>query len=228
MVVVGVIAVLLAITLPALHSARIRSHEAIALSNMRGIGVTIEAYATAQRGRYPFHAPFEPYPVDPSGISIQTSDPWGMRYLWSYVVQPVAPWSESYRSWLNVGVAIEDPVRPWNNTTVSYYYSCSFIARPETWSEQSAPPSEVAEMLLAPTFTHEVRAPAAKAMMYDADRAYLARDPTPDDRRAVLTADGAASLRQDSELRPPVQNRYNGITPRLYHDTRNGVRGRDF
>src|SRR5690554_5643097 len=36
MVVVGVIAVLLAITLPALHSARIRSHEAIALSNMRG------------------------------------------------------------------------------------------------------------------------------------------------------------------------------------------------
>lgn len=230
LVVIGVIAVLMALTLPALRSVRLRADEAVALSNLRGIGVTIEVYANTQRNAYPFNVPGAWFPDDPevNGGSISTSDPWAISYLWPSLLPIVAPWREHYASWLDVGVVVEDPARPWNGTTVSYRYSNSFIARPEMWSDQPAAPAEQGGGLFAPTFTHEVRAPALKALMYDSDRAYLRREATRDDRRGVLTADGAAALRLDSGALKPVHNRYDDTPPRPFHDTRDGVRGRDF
>ncbi len=231
--VIGVVAVLIALTLPALRGVRLRANEAVALSNIRGIGSAIEAYANTQNNTHPFHrfgGGYQQAPLDGLGGAgtIYYDDPWAMFYLWPSHMHAVAPWRENYRSWLNVGVQIEDPVNPWNGATVSYHYSNSFIARPEMWADLPPAAIESREALFAPTFTHEVRSPSLKALMYDGDRAYLYRDPTPKDRRAILTADGAAALRLDSDSLRPVQNRYDNISLRLFHDTASGVRGRDY
>jgi len=232
--VIGVVAVLIALTLPALRGVRLRANEAVALSNIRGIGSAIEAYANTTRNAYPNNWPGGWFPSDgwtarEVGSSlVYDGNPWSMAWNWPSLLRIVAPWRENYRSWLNVGVDIEDAENPWNSRRVSYHYSNSFIARPEMWSALPRAPDESREALFAPTFTHEVRSPSLKALMYDGDRAYLYRDPTSKDRRAILTADGAAALRLDSDSLRPVQNRYDNTSIRLFHDTAGGVRGRDY
>ena len=64
--------------------------------------------------------------------------------------------------------------------------------------------------------------------MYDAERAYLTREPTERDRRPVLLADGSARRVLDADAAQPVQNRLTDWSPRQYHDTPRGIEGQDF
>lgn len=227
---IGVIAVLLAITLPALRSAFAAGGSTVALSNLRGIAQTIEMYTQANEHIYPYHAPSEWYDVGvyvpgPAGM-LSTEDPWAMRYLWATTMHLVAPWPEHYRAWLSKGVELREGVEPWGGGRhPSYWYACGFFARPEVWSEGSPISAEEA---IKPVRTHEVSHPSLKALMFDHDRAYLRSPATPEDRRGVLTADGAASLRHDREAAAPLQNRVDHREPRVYLDTPDGARGRDY
>lgn len=54
LVVIGIIAVLMTVLLPALHLARESARKAACLSNLRQIGIAIQAYANDNRGRIPF------------------------------------------------------------------------------------------------------------------------------------------------------------------------------
>jgi prepilin-type N-terminal cleavage/methylation domain-containing protein len=221
---IGVIAILLAIMLPALRGTLAAGGSTVALSNLRGIGQTIEMYTQRERSQYPYHAPGDWYDTGPGG-QLFTDDPWATRYLWATTMHAIAPWPEHYRAWLNEGVELEDESQPWSGQHPSYYYACAFFARPEVWS--AGGPIEV-EDALKPVHTHELKHPALKVLMFDSDRAYLRREPTPDDKRAVLTADGAAALRKDQEAAAPIQNRVNTRDPARYLDTPEGTRGRDY
>ncbi len=224
LVTIGVIAVLLAITIPALRGALAAGGTTVALSNLRGIAQTIEMYTQRERSVYPYHAPGEWYNME-AGSRLYTDDPWALRYLWATTMHPIAPWPEHYSAWLNKGVEIEDESQPWNGQHPSYNYACAFFARPEVWSVGG--PISVEEAV-KPVRTHEVKFASLKAIMFDADRAYLRRAPTRDDKRAVLTVDGAAALRFDSDAAAPIQNRVNDREPRRFLDTPDGVRGRDY
>lgn len=227
LVVIAVIGVLIGILLPALRSAMKSGATTVTLSNIRGIGVVIELYAQAYKGSMPFHALGEPYRSSPRdvGVTITTNDPWAMASLWASTLHDIAPWREHYRSWLAPGVEY-DKAEPWNGRNPSYAYCCSFLARPECW-DASAPASDP-ETHFSGVSAHEVATPSIKALMFERERPYLGREPTPDDRRAVLACDGAAELRLDRSATSPVQNRADDRTPATYHDTPRGVRGADF
>ncbi len=238
LVTIGVIAVLVAISLPALRGARASAGSAAMLSNLRGIGVSFEAYTQAYDGTYPFHNREDWYQMSPpdegGGAILRTEDPWAMQVYWPSVFHKVAPWREHYRTWLNPGREANEET-PWLGDftqgvsgLVSYAYSCSFMARPEAWaSGAAASGDDEIEAFLKPVRTHEVGHPSQKALCFDMDRAYLRRSPTVNDPRGVLMADGSVSARLDANATPPVQNRVYDRPPERYHDTPLGVRGRD-
>jgi prepilin-type N-terminal cleavage/methylation domain-containing protein len=229
LVTIGVIAILLAILLPALRGAFAAGGSTVALSNLRGIAQTIEMYTQRERSVYPYHAPGEWYDygqyIPGPGGSLYTDDPWALRYLWATTMHPIAPWPEHYRAWLNQGVEIPREEEPWDGRHPSYSYACAFFARPEVWSDGAAINNEEG---IKRVHTHEVKSMSLKVLMFDARREYLQRDSTPDDPRAVLTADGAATMRNDRVAAEPVQNRVDNRPPQRYLDTPDGVRGRDY
>lgn len=238
LVVVGVLAVLLAILLPALGAARVAAGRAAMLSNLRGIGVSFEVYTQTYDGYYPFHNPTDWLYLSPppmASMVVDGGNPWSLRYYWSAKFHTVAPWRDHFRTWVNDGRYV-DPAAPWIShdahgfssfAVSSYEYSCSFQARPQTWPEAGAAPSGGELTLQAAVRSAEVAQPSAKALCIDADRAYLRREPRQDDMRGVLSADGSAHSRLDSEATVPVQNLINDRSTSRWHDTPGGVRGRD-
>lgn len=226
LVVIGVIGVLIGITAPVIRGARSRAYEAVDLSNLRGIGQTVEMYAGANRDKYPFLATDdEAHWLEYSG-GMWTSDPWAMRYAWPITMHHVAPWDEYYASWISPFDAVrQEHGRPWegagdDSMTVwpSYRYCNSFVARPVVWSGVEA--SALDDTVFAPTMTTEVANPSGKALMFNLFEKGVSR--------SVLGADGAAAMRADADARPPAINPLWGGEPRIYHDTANGVLGTDF
>lgn len=231
LVVVAVVAVLLGLALPVIRGARQSAGAGASLSNLRGIGIVVELYTQRHAGVYPFHGPdtYLPFGISPPDERQRTlatiGDVWSLSYLWPAKMHEVAPWRDHYRSWLNAGRETLHSDSPWReDLVVSYRYTCSFFASPETWTE--GPPLP-AEELIKPVSISDVRFPALKALMYDKDRAYLGAAVAQHDRRGVLLADGSASLRSDAAATTPVQNRVDAWPPRLYSDTPLGVKGRD-
>jgi prepilin-type N-terminal cleavage/methylation domain-containing protein/prepilin-type processing-associated H-X9-DG protein len=64
LVVIGIIALLISILLPALNRARESAKSTICLSNLRQIGMGFAAYATENRGLFPYHAGVDEPSVD--------------------------------------------------------------------------------------------------------------------------------------------------------------------
>jgi prepilin-type N-terminal cleavage/methylation domain-containing protein/prepilin-type processing-associated H-X9-DG protein len=64
LVVIGIIALLVAILLPALNKAREQANQIKCLSNVRQLGIAFIMYADANKGRYPFAAGYLPTVVD--------------------------------------------------------------------------------------------------------------------------------------------------------------------
>lgn len=239
MVSIGMIGLLLGILLPALAGARERAREAQSLANLHNLGITITAYTQLHKGAFPFP------PRDPGGITgwgpvvwhpsgdrrsdgaiiVYIAGPWDAWAWWPALLHDVAPWNEHFESWISPGTRLDSRSDPaWSNAPVAvgYFYSNSFLGKPVIWS--SSPASEAD---IGPIISDMVAHPSAKAIFFDAVRAYL-RTITPTSPRPVLFVDGAASLRLDADATPPVRNQLTHFTPRLYHDTPWGVQGRDF
>ena len=84
LVVIGIIAVLIAILLPAINSARKSAWSAQCASNLRQIGMSMRLYLEAHKQRFPPGHPNGGLWTDPSGKMLQPTDGrayWGILYL---------------------------------------------------------------------------------------------------------------------------------------------------
>ncbi len=237
LVVIGVIGVLIAITVPALTGARAAARQTVCLANLRGIGVTFETFLNSSAQRYPF-APAgtrlatTPIPPGEPGSGAVIADHWAPTLHWPALVADVAPWREHYGSWVCPGAPradgatwdAEDMLGPNPRSGPSYMYSTSFMARPSLWSGSSAPDPA----LLAPVLSTDVARPANKVLMFDAEMAHLSGVRKPDrDARPMLFADGHAAVHRYSRASEPVLNPIRGSMLPL-NDTRDGAAGSDY
>jgi prepilin-type N-terminal cleavage/methylation domain-containing protein len=230
---IGIIGILIALTVPALRSTRSRGSETVVLSNLRGIASTFSLYNEAYDGRYPWVPQWSKMyivpPEDGMNSYISTDYYWVLSYAWPAVFHDLAPWREHYMSWRDPPV--RHGKRPWldegssKHVWPSYMYCRSFQARPIVWASGGPLPPEGN---FNPTRVSEVRFPSSKALMFDKDLTYLHREPRETDARGVLAADGSASMRFNRDAKPPAQNRLDESEPTIYHDTPDGVLGRDF
>jgi prepilin-type N-terminal cleavage/methylation domain-containing protein/prepilin-type processing-associated H-X9-DG protein len=132
LVVVAIIALLVALLLPALASAKERGKGAACLSNLRQLGIAIRAYADDFGGDIPygpkapsFTSPFDLYPstgAPTSLVSLGTGAPVGLGLLLqSYVAnQPKVFFCPSSDQPLNVGAQLAQVGH--SQAQCSYYY----------------------------------------------------------------------------------------------------------
>lgn len=244
MVSLGLIAVLIAITVPALSGARIKASELQSLANARHVAADMQSYAD-QFGHWPYSAPGSAppgYPTTPPpnmltvlwwpSIYTSVSSHWDHSYLWPGLVAVVAPWEEHFQTWISPGA---EPSTLFNDTGVpasavhtSYLYSNSFIASPRVWrGSSSADPT-----LIAPTRPSDVAHPANKTLVWDWELPYLPQRPmringhfnrlTP-----MAFADGHGAVHNPLNAIPGVTNPFNNTSTNL-SNTPHGVLGRDY
>ncbi|MDX9911315.1 MAG: prepilin-type N-terminal cleavage/methylation domain-containing protein [Phycisphaerales bacterium] len=227
---IGVIALLLAILLPALLGARSRGREVVTLGNLRQLSLTMEAYLGAYDQTYPW-APagtwFTITPPDDLEPSSVYPGYWNLDIYWTALMHDVAPWRQNFRSWVGPG-GVDDAERPWLRARgagiPSYHLSHTFFARPEVW----APAPVDSATFYRPVSQRDVRFPSNKVMMWDEELTHLANQPKADrDLRPMLFADGHASVKRLSKAaRPPAISFKPDTRPVV--DTPNGVHGRDY
>lgn len=228
---IGIISILIGLLLPSLHGVKARANQLKALNDLRQIGVSMHLYVEDSGGYFPFFLPDTPHFIgpleDPLGIIyVGYDDPWSTHYLWPTVMHRVAPWREHYITWIGVGQ--EYGSKPWLRADSesrwlppAYRMSNSFVATPGTWSDEGI-------ARIQSTRPEQVRYPSAKVMFFDGARPYLSSGARDRQSRGVLIADGSARGVDDRDATVPVKNRLTGLQPKLYHDTPNGINGRDF
>lgn len=231
LVVMAVITVVLALAVGAISKARTTAQAGASLANLRTIGQTFEMY-THDSGAYPWGLGGWGWPPGRGGTSWGISfSIWHTESYWPILFHDHAPWPDNYQAWLSPGT---DPERftkiirggvvgIGNARLSSYAYSNSFVADPSLWRS----PYQDGAARIRATRPDQVAFPGSKVLMYDAERSYL-RDPGPDAARPLLLADQSAHQRKDADATEPVQNPLHGWSPRRYHDTPNGILGRDF
>ena len=225
---IGVIAILMSFLLPALSGARESAKKLQSLNNLQQIGLSTQLYIDDSRGLYPFYTQETPHiigpPHQPMGILFVHDDRWSMRYLWPTVMHRVAEWENHYSSW--VGVGREYGELPWLSDSgawihPSYHMSNSFVASSATWSDSGTPRIE-------PTRQAQVKFTSAKVLFFDHVRPHIGSHNRAEQTRGVLFCDGSASDVNDDDATRPVMNRITELEPKLYHDTPDGINGRDF
>ncbi len=233
LIVISILSILLALTVPSLVNARGQGRQVGCMSNLKGIATVIELYTQASRDRYPY-TPADTWivtspPEDPpASAGLDTQHFAKLRYNWTALVGGVAPWRQFFATWVCSG-ARRPTDEPWRagsygtgDGASSYIYSSAFRARPEVWS----PGATADPALLAAVAVGDVAFPARKVMFFDGEMAHL--PPNADkDNRPMLFADGHAALHRVSQAAKPVVNPFTKLAEPL-HDTALGVRGFDY
>ena len=245
LVVIAIVSLLIAITLPALGSARTTARQTLSLSNVRSIGQTFAMYADAHK-TFPFPGQVENVNVPgggtvysfewfPRGTIVATSSLWQFGTLWPALVSNITPWEEAYSTWISPGrdkslPTLDDiftDLEP--HEVVSYEYSNSFLASHRNWQDNAAEDPR----LLGPTRPDEVTYSSQKVMLWDRHLTYLTTQPEIveghyDANTPMVFADmhGAVENPLDAEEGAPNPNNQTDI--RRLHNTPNGVRGRDY
>jgi len=236
LVAIGVIALLIGLLLPALASVRGSARETVCVANLRGAAQSFEMYRNRYDDRYPFGLAGTPVPVTPDGaMSVSYSRHWELARYWPSLLMSVAPWESHFAAWVCPG-SPRARGAPWRLEdefgggvgVPSYAYSNSFIARPRLWDGRAT----ADEKLIAPTRGGEVRSASGKVLLFDAERAHATaeeRGAEPAEQRTpVVFVDGHADVRARGSAETPVANPLRGGEATLFHDTANGVFGREF
>ncbi|MEZ6241683.1 MAG: prepilin-type N-terminal cleavage/methylation domain-containing protein [Phycisphaerales bacterium] len=254
MVVIGIIALIIAIALPALGGARKSAKQLQALSNIAQTHTLFEQYA-ADNGRYPFRAAGDQPaglddPVEPNALTfrwwpdghvvIATTDHFGQEALWPAIVAPFEDWPTLAEIWMSPGkdthLPTLDELQAGGDFDLdnlfSIVYSNSFVARPNLWTpDRGETVDRLAE--LRPTNPAEVRSPAAKVMLWDKDLAYITDEiKVVDGHKKAPTpmafADGHADVKDPTEATEGVPNPLREGNTMKLHNTREGVYGVDY
>jgi len=235
---ISVIAVLTGILVTTLAPVKARAAETKSLSNLRGLGVTMESYALAHDSEYPWAeagALIDPRPELDWQMTTRLMSTWTLDRAWIWFVRDIAPWDRHFETWLSPGTASpfseNGPflsfglLGPGHPSPPSYDYSNSFVASPRVWSGEA-----VTEEAIRPVLTSQVAQPSAKVLMFDDVRSYLRERQRASFGRPLLFADGSARALFDGDAMTPVENPLRGSSPnrQRYHDTPQGVEGNDF
>lgn len=233
LVAISIIALLIALALPALSGARGSAQRLKSLTNLRTIGQAFELYSGGGRGLCPAPVEGRFYPMGwCPGVS-GTMPWWEATSNWPGLVAEVLPWPANAPGVFLAPGAVRDfgPGVSTCGLPPSYSYSASFLGRPELWR----PGAPADPGLQKGVSTHEVVFPASKVMLWDWELPYLRRElrsawPDLAERTPMLFADGHGEERVPAEAAAPVPNPLPGVpepTARL-HNTPDGVRGRDY
>lgn len=232
LVVIGVIAVLIAILLPALAGARSASRQVACLRNMQGIGLVFANYHAESGSIYPFAVRGQILQLDPpneGGGGLMWDDPWMLVIYWPTLMHAVAPWREYFGAWVCPGSS-RDSARPWRLESgaggmSSYSYARSFQAAPVLWT----PGAEADPEQFRAVRVSEVQFPASKVLLFDSERAHLTLHEREKEGGVVpmLFADGHAVALRREDAMPPAKNPFVD-EPATMHDTPSGAMGRDF
>lgn len=230
---VSIIALLIAISLPALSRVRGTAQRTQSLANLRSIGQAFEMYTSGSDDLYPSSIEGRLYPMGWCPGVFGTLPHWEAANNWPGLVHEVLPWPAH-----GPGVFLAPGARRDFGEYVStcglppsYHYSTAFITRPELWR-----PGAVADPVLRKgTAVHEVVFPSSKVLMWDWELPYVRRElrfqgrdlaePAP-----MLFADGHGDQLAPAAATAPMRNPFEGVPypEHRLHNTPDGVRGRDF
>lgn len=235
LVVLGVIAVLIGLILPALGRVRERAREAQSMANLVGVARVLGLYGGGSDDAYPFGEVGRSYDVSVArgGIGRSFASPFDFGYAWPVLVREVAPWDEASNGWFS------PPTVDFSQTgdltaLFSYPLSHTVFARPALWRVGAA----ADPTLLRGARHSDVAFPASKAVSWDDHQRYLVdriesgvypgRLGNP---RPVLFADGHGEVLSVDVCTRPVLNVMNpdpGTRDAPLHNTPLGVLGRDW
>lgn len=233
LMVIGIVALLVGLTLPVLATVRTTAMESKGLSNLRQLGQAFGMYST-EYDAFPFaFSGFVRHPSWGEPASAVGFPIWHLRTQWVVVMHDILPWRESYTKFLSPGADESRFTKLWlgerptvvaNDAVSSYHYSNAFVVHPRVLSGQWAPSDTGGVQATRPgTVRHE----SAKVLLYDHEVAYVPRS-SRGGRRPVLFCDGAGGIRRDGDAKDPVRNPLRDEEPTIYHDTEHGVQGVDF
>jgi len=226
---VGIIAILLALLLPSLHSARIRGDELRSTINARSNAAAIDAYADRSKGAFPIPVAGEVYPTGCENQWLGFSR-WATVYNWPQLVFSDEELRVAIRNELISPRRVIPPDRGDCGYVTSYALARSLLAPPDAWDD---PPLPVA--MNTPSATRsQVVFPSRKALLWDSTVSYRPQPPLRNgDDLAVETPvaflDGHVKPLRPIDARTPTNAPGGSGSPasRL-HDTPNGVRGIDY
>lgn len=245
LVVIAIVSLLLALTLPALGSARTTARQTLSLSNVRSIGQTFSMYADTHK-TYPFPGQVENVNVPgggtvysfewfPQGSIVATTSLWQFGTLWPALVSNITPWEEAYATWISPGRdkslptldSIFDDLEP--HEVVSYEYSNAFLASPRNWADNAVENPD----LLGPTRPDEVTYTSQKVLLWDRHLTYQTDQPEIveghyDAKTPMAFADGHGEVNNPLDASKGTPNPNNQTDIRRLHNTADGVRGRDY
>lgn len=227
LVTIGVIGVVMAILLPALSGGVGTARRTASLANLRTIGQLVQQYADQSADAYPWTR----RGVDSCGIPVQFSPIWQMSTHWPLAMGGVIDMAQLRGVMLSPGARRDDDtaVRPCIEPP-SYTYSNSFLADPRVWSGEGV----ADDSLVRAVTLGMVAYPSSKALMWDWELPYVRRElrragPDLDERTPMLFADGHGAEHLPSAATEAVDNPFvDGVPLKRLHNTRNGVRGRDY
>jgi len=230
LVVIGIIGLLLSVLLPSLGRARAKVQQTASLSNLRTLVQFITTYTNRRQANFPFLPADTFVPAGCAITKIKSSDFWSVERLWPGLLYDIAPYDQNIELYLSPGaLGVSRDVDSDCGWPTSYMYSHSFVARPELWTDGAQPD----ERLLAPTRVTEVVDASAKAILWDWELAYLAERPAvrgPDlaQPTPIGFVDGHAAVHIPANASEPVPNVLLDNDASRLHNTRDGVRGRDY
>ncbi len=222
LVVIGVIAILIGIAIPALAAARSRALDVRSQANVRQNAAMVAAYCVDARGHFPIIIENQTYDIGSSSFIYPY---WQVDQTWVAVVKsywPTEAFPETFYS--------PRSSREGLFGLGSYRYSWSFAGKPAMWSGSAF---TRVDTRTSPVDA-DVRWPSSKAMLWDEEVAYRSRRPArirfdATDAVAIALSDQSVVMRVPADASAPVDNQdWPSIDDQRLRNTREGVWGRDF
>ncbi|MFN5943587.1 MAG: type II secretion system protein [Phycisphaerae bacterium] len=222
LVVIGIIAILVGLALPALAGARTRAFDVRSQANIRHNATMISAYCVDMRGHFPIVIENQTYDVGSSSFIYPY---WQVDQTWVAVVKPYWPnevFPETFYS--------PRSSRSGLFGLGSYRYSWSFAGKPAMWSGSAFTRLDTRTSPV----DADVRWPSSKAILWDDEVAYRSKRPArirfdATDAVAIALSDQSVVMRVPADASAPVDNQdWPSIDDQRLRNTREGVWGRDF